>query len=178
MNNNLYMQNVYGTRLGQAYLFPIFVIEINNTKRMDIFENKKTKGIKSHIANLVAIANSDGNFSIAEKRLIFEIALKNGLSNEKVKSIIKSDKPIKFKIPKNDSKRFDQVADLAQMLLADGVYTEVEIDSCIELAEKLGFKKAMVGILVRKIVIGLSNGKTKEELKQECADFLTYEEKE
>jgi hypothetical protein len=144
---------------------------------MDLFNTKKTKGIKSHIANLVAIAQSDGNFSVAEKRLIFEIGVKNGLSNEKIKTIIKSNEPIKFKVPKNDSRRFDQVADLAQMLLADGVYNEAEIESCIELAEKLGFKKAMVGILVRKIVIGLSNGKTKEELKAECADFLTYEDK-
>src|SRR5690606_13159357 len=98
---------------------------------------------------------SDGNFSIAEKRLIFEIGLKNGLSNEKLKSIIKSDKPIKFKIPKNDSLRFDQVADLVKMLLADKAYKETEIDSCIDLAEKLGFKKAIVGVLVRKIVVGL-----------------------
>jgi len=141
---------------------------------MDIFDSKKTKGIKSHINNLVAIAKSDGNFSMAEKRLIFEIGIKNGLSNEKLKSIIKSDKPIKFKIPKDDSSRFDQVADLAQMLLADQVYNETEIESCIELAEKLGFKKAIVGVLVRKIILGLSNGKTKEELKAECADFLNY----
>jgi hypothetical protein len=142
---------------------------------MQIFNSKKTKGIKSHISNLVAIAKSDGDFSMAEKRLIFEIGLKNGLTNEKLKSIIKSDEPIKFKIPKNDSLRFDQVADLAEMLLADGVYNETEIESCIEIAEKLGFKKAMVGILVRKIVVGLSNGKTKEELKKECGDFLIYE---
>jgi uncharacterized tellurite resistance protein B-like protein len=141
---------------------------------MDLFQNKKTKGIKSHINNLVEIAKSDGNFSMAEKRLIFEIGLKNGLTNEKLKKIIKSDKPIKFKIPKNDSLRFDQVADLAKMLLADGSYTEAEIEACIELAEKLGFKKAMVGILVRKIVVGLSNGKTVEELKVECSDFLDY----
>ena len=143
---------------------------------MDIFGNKKTKGIKSHIANLVAIAQSDGDFSVAEKRLIFEIGVKNGLSNEKIKEIIKSNEPIKFKIPKNDSLRFDQLADLAEMLLADGVYEENEIDTCIELAEKLGFKKAIVGILVRKIVIDLYNGKTKEEVKKECADFLTYED--
>lgn len=142
---------------------------------MDIFDSKKTKGIKSHINNLVAIAKSDGNFSMAEKRLILEIGVKNGLSTEKIKSIIKSDKPIKFKIPKDDSLRFDQVADLAQMLLADQVYNETEIDSCIELAEKLGFKKAIVGVLVRKIIMGLSSGKTKEELKAECADFLTYQ---
>lgn len=143
---------------------------------MDIFNTKKTKGIKSHINNLVYIAKSDGNFSVAEKKLIFEIGLKNGLSNEKLKKIIRSEKPIEFKIPKNDSRRFDQVADLAKMLLADGSYTENEIEACIELAEKLGFKKAIVGILVRKIVIGLSEGKPVEDLKKECGDFLTYDE--
>lgn len=143
---------------------------------MDLFNTKKTKGIKSHISNLVAIAKSDGHFSMAEKRLIFEIGKKNGVSNEKVKDIIKSEEPIKFKIPKNDSLRFDQVADLAEMLLADGSYDESEIEVCIEIAEKLGFKKSIVGVLVRKIVTGLSNGQTKEELKNECGNFLSYEE--
>lgn len=143
---------------------------------MELFKKKKTKGIKSHINNLVQIAKSDGDFSVAEKKLIFEIGIKNGLSSGKLKKIIRSEKPIEFKIPKDDSRRFDQVADLAQMLLADGTYNESEIEACIELAEKLGFKKSMVGVLVRKIVIGLSEGKPVEELKKECGDFLTYAE--
>lgn len=141
---------------------------------MEIFESKKTKGIKSHINNLISIANRDGNFSIAEKRLIFNIGKRQGLSSDKLKSIIKSNEPIKFKLPENDSDRFDQVVELVEMLLADGVASETEIATCIELAEKLGFRKAIVGVLVRKLVLGMTEGKTALELKFECADFLRF----
>ncbi|MFL5731394.1 MAG: hypothetical protein ACJ75J_18035 [Cytophagaceae bacterium] len=142
---------------------------------MNIFPSKKTKGIKSHIANLVAIAQSDGNFSTAEKRLIFDIGKKNGLSTEKIKDIIKSEDPIKFKIPKTDSDRFDRVFDLVQMLLADGLKTEDELVVCFELAEKLGFRKAICGVLVRKILMGINAGLGHDQLKKECGDFLKYE---
>lgn len=143
---------------------------------MDLFNNKKTKGIKSHIANLVAIAQSDGNFSVAEKRLIFEIGEKNGLTKEKIKSIIKSTEPITFKVPKNDSDRFERVYDLVQMVLADGGKGEDEMDACIELSEKLGFRKAIAGVLVTKIEKSILQGISREQTKTESSDFLTYEE--
>jgi uncharacterized tellurite resistance protein B-like protein len=142
---------------------------------MNIFPSKKTKGIKSHIANLVSIAQSDGNFSMAEKRLVFDIGKRNGLSVDKVKEIIKSEEPVKFKIPKSDSERFDRIFDLVKMLLADGVKTEDELQVCLELAEKLGFRKAICGVLVRKILMGLNAGLGHEQLKKECGDFLKYE---
>jgi hypothetical protein len=144
---------------------------------MVLFETKKTKNLKSHLANLVAIANSDGNFSVAEKRLIFDIGVKNGLSIDEVKKIIKSDgNSIEFKTPDNDSDRFDELYDLVAMLLADGEWTEDELSNCIELAEKLGFRKAITGVLVRRIVT-LQSGeekKSKEEIRILCGDFLVY----
>lgn len=146
---------------------------------MVLFETRKTKNLKSHLANLVAIANSDGDFSVAEKRLIFDIGVKNGLSIDEVKKIIKSDgKTIEFKAPDNDAERFDELYDLASMMLADGECTEDELSNCIELAEKLGFRKAITGVLVRRIVTLQSSsegeGKSKEEIKILCGDFLTF----
>lgn len=146
---------------------------------MVLFETRKTKNLKSHLANLVAIANSDGDFSVAEKRLIFDIGVKNGLSIDEVKKIIKSDgKTIEFKAPDNDAERFDELFDLASMMLADGECTEDELSNCIELAEKLGFRKAITGVLVRRIVTLQSSsegeGKSKEEIKILCGDFLTF----
>jgi hypothetical protein len=145
---------------------------------MVLFETKKTKNLKSHLANLVAIANSDGDFSVAEKRLIFDIGVKNGLSIDEVKKIIKSDsKSIEFKVPDNDSDRFDELYDLASMVLADGVCSEDELSNCIELAEKLGFRKAITGVLVRRIVTlqsGDGEPKSKEEIKILCGDFLNF----
>ncbi|MCS6824557.1 MAG: TerB family tellurite resistance protein [Cytophagaceae bacterium] len=143
---------------------------------MILFESSKTKNIKSHIANLVAIAKSDGEFSIAEKRLIFDIGIKNGLSTEQIKKIIKSDKPIEFKMPDNDSDRFEELFDLVQMMMADGVCSEDELSNCIEIAEKLGFRNAIVGVLVRRIVTLMSGEepKSKEEIRILCSDFLNF----
>ncbi|WMJ74722.1 hypothetical protein RCC89_16330 [Cytophagaceae bacterium ABcell3] len=142
---------------------------------MELFESKKTKGIKSHIANLVAIAKSDGKFSVGEKKLVFQIGERNGITKEKVKKIIKSDKPIKFKVPDNDSARFDRVYDLVEMLLADGINEDDEVQAVIDITEKLGFRKAISGVLVNKIIRGVDDPeKTKADVKEECANFLTY----
>jgi uncharacterized tellurite resistance protein B-like protein len=146
---------------------------------MVLFETKKTKNLKSHLANLVAIANSDGDFSVAEKRLIFDIGVKNGLSIDEVKKIIKSDaKSIEFKAPENDAERFEELFDLVSMMQADGEVSEDELSNCIEIAEKLGFRKAITGVLVRRIVT-LQNGdagekKSKEEIRLLCGEFLNF----
>jgi hypothetical protein len=141
---------------------------------MEIFVSKKTKGIKSQIANLVAIANLDGNFSVAEKKLIFALGEKNGLSNDRIKEIIRSEEPIKFKAPETDSLRFDRVYECVQMLIMEDDNEDQKIDFCIELAIKLGIRMAVAGVLVRKIVDGLKSKKTNAVLKQECADFLSF----
>ena len=141
---------------------------------MEIFVSKKTKGIKSQIANLVAIANLDGNFSVAEKKLIFELGEKNGLSHDRVKEIIRSEEPIKFKAPENDSLRFDRVYECIQMVLAEGDNEDEKIDFCTELAIKLGIRMAVAGVLVKKIVDGMKDNKSHEVLKKESADFLSF----
>ena len=144
---------------------------------MELFK-KKTKGMKSHIANLVAIAKSDGNFSVAEKKLIYQIGERNGISREKVKEIIRTEESeIKFKVPKNDLDRFNKVYELVEMWHAEDK-AEKEMDICVEIAEKLGFRKAIVGVLVNKLQHGIVAGKTQEELQNECADFLDYKSKE
>lgn len=64
------------------------------------------------------------------------------------------------------------VMDMVEMLLADGIATETEIADCIAISEKLGFRKAITNVLVRKVIIDFSEGKTREEIKSACANFL------
>jgi hypothetical protein len=148
--------------------------EIRKVLFMEIFVSKKTKGIKSQIANLVAIANLDGNFSVAEKKLIFELGEKNGLSNDRIKEIIRSEEPIKFKAPETDSLRFDRVYECVQMVLMENDNEDQKIDFCTELAIKLGVRMAVAGILVKKIAEGIKSSKAHEVIKKESADFLTF----
>jgi len=141
---------------------------------MELFESKKTKGIKSQIANLVAIAQLDGNFSLAEKKLIFEIGERNGISKDRVKEIIKSEDSIKFKMPETDSLRFDRVYEAIEMVLVNAENEDEKTDFCIELAIKLGVRMAVAGVLVKKIISGMQSKKTQKAIKADCANFLNY----
>ena len=49
-----------------------------------------------------------------------------------------------------------------------------EMDFCIDMATKLGFRKAIVGVLVRKISMGVKDGHSREHIKKEAQAFLEY----
>ena len=61
---------------------------------------------------------------------------------------------------------------MVEMMLADGIVDDNEMDFCIEMAAKLGFKKSIVGVLVRKISLGVKDGQPRELIKQESQSFL------
>ncbi len=136
------------------------------------FENEQTKRIKSHILNLGALAKIDGHVDSAEMNYIIAIGKKNGLKQEEVRTLLANAHSAKFELPANDSERFDQIYDLVEMMLADGIVDDNEMDFCVEMASKLGFKEAIVGVLVRKISLGVKDGQSREHIKQESQAFL------
>ncbi|QNF33591.1 TerB family tellurite resistance protein [Adhaeribacter swui] len=136
------------------------------------FESEEIKRVKSHILNLGALAKIDGHVDSAEMNYIIAIGKKNGLRQEEVRSLLANAQSISFEMPHNDSERFDQIYDLVEMMLADGIVDDNEMDFCVEMAEKLGFKKAIVGVLVRNISLGVKDGQSREHIKQESQAFL------
>lgn len=138
------------------------------------FESEETKKLKSHITNLGALAKIDGHVDPAEINFIIAIGTKHGMRASEVKSLLADSSKITPQLPNNDSERFDQIYDLVEMMLADGIVDENEMDFCIHMATKLGFKKAVVGVLVRKISTGVKDGLTREHIKREAQAFLNY----
>lgn len=141
---------------------------------LTIFESKKTKVQKSHVRNLVALAKADGQVSASELEFIQKIGVKQGLKEAEITSIIEDTKTKELELPLNDAERFDQIFELVQMMTIDGQIDDNEMDFCILMAEKLGFRKAIVGVLVRKISLGLTTGLNKEAIKSESEAFLQY----
>jgi uncharacterized tellurite resistance protein B-like protein len=141
---------------------------------LTIFDTKKSKLQRSHLKNLINLAKADGVITDSEKEYIYKVGEKHGLKSSELDSMIMETSPVEVKIPSNDSERFDQIFDLVQMMLADGSIDDSEMDFCIVMAEKLGFRKAIVGILVRKISIGLSTGLDKDAIKKESESFLNF----
>ena len=141
------------------------------------FENEQAKKIKSHLLNLAALAKADGHIDAREMNFIIAVGKKNGINSTEVQSLVSGSKGFENSdLPTNDSERFDQIFDLVDMMLADGVVDETEMDFCIIMAEKLGFRKAIVGVLVRKISQGVKDGLPRERIKDESNSFLNYNE--
>ena len=138
------------------------------------FENEQAKKIKGHLLNLAALAKADGHIDAREMNFILAVGKKNGVNSTDVQALISGSKDAGNELTTNDSERFDQIFDLVDMMLADGVVDETEMDFCIMMAEKLGFRKAIVGLLVRKISQGVKDGLPRERIKDESTAFLNY----
>ncbi|MDX5419200.1 MAG: TerB family tellurite resistance protein [Hymenobacteraceae bacterium] len=138
------------------------------------FESEEVKKLKSHITNLGALAKADGHVDPTEMDFIISIGEKHGMKPSEVRSLLSHVEEVKPQLPTNDSERFDQIYDLVEMMLADGIVDESEMEFCISMAARLGFKKAIVGVLVRKISIGVKDGLSREDIKKEAQAFLNY----
>ncbi|MHC2990930.1 hypothetical protein OB13_04780 [Pontibacter sp. HJ8] len=136
------------------------------------FESEEIKKLKSHITNLGALAKVDGHLDPSEMNFIISIGQKHGMKAQDVRGLISNMDRVKTQLPTNDSERFDQIYDLVEMMLADGIVDENEMEFCINMAARLGFRKAIVGVLVRKISMGVKDGLTREAIKQEAQAFL------
>jgi hypothetical protein len=139
-----------------------------------MFEPRTSKKDTSHFRQLIALAKTDGLISESELELLYSIGAKNNFKTEEIDELLNDNSPLNLVIPSNDSDRFDQIFDMVQMMLADGVIDETEIDFCINLADKLGFRKAIIGVLVRKISMNISSGSDKEKIKEEAKSFLKF----
>ncbi|MBO9701083.1 MAG: TerB family tellurite resistance protein [Sporocytophaga sp.] len=138
-----------------------------------LFESKKDKKFKQHLRNLVFLAKVDGKLNEVERDLIFRIGLKYGLKDYFIAELIEEIPDFDFRLPASDYERFDQIYDLVQLMVSDGIVDDHELDFCVDMAERLGFRKAVVGVLVRKISQGVSNGQNKDLIRKEAEAFLT-----
>lgn len=140
----------------------------------ELFESKKTKKLKNHLRNLVALSCADGKIDESEKEILIKIGTRKGLKKGDIQKIIDNPGNSNFLPATTDDERFEQIYDLVELMLADGIAEDNELQFCIEMAEKLGFRKAVVGVLIRKITLSLLEGLDKETIKKEVRSFLVF----
>lgn len=139
-----------------------------------IFESKEKKIIKSHIRHLVRLAKSDGILHSDELRFIKKVGKKNGLTDKEIDGIVQNPTSVDIVLPKDNDERFYQIFDLVNLMLKDGEVNDAEIEFCMELANRLGFRKVIVGVLVSKMERGIRDGLSRKEIRRECEIFVNY----
>lgn len=139
-----------------------------------IFESEEKKAVKSHLRHMVRLAYADGDFHAKEKKFILRVGKENGLSRKEIDEIIENPTAIELHIPESRDEKFEQIFDLVNLMIKDGHVTDAELEFCQELANRLGFRKVIVGILVEKIERGIEAGLTRKKIKKECEIFINY----
>lgn len=107
--------------------------------------------IKEQLNVLINLAASDSKVADKEAKVIHMIGKANGMSKEEVDNMLKSPEPIGDLSAFSEDQKFENLYHLIQLMKIDGQVFKSEIHFCEQIAEKLGYKKAVVGELSSKI---------------------------
>lgn len=136
------------------------------------FDSKKVKENRDYIKGLVALAKIDNKIAKSEIECIYKIGEKKGLSRTDIYDIIRENYTGKLIVPDTIEERFEMLYDMIDVMLADGIIDDQEMDFCVDLAEKLGVRAATCGVLVTKMTTAMQTGVKKEKLYKEATPFL------
>ncbi len=107
--------------------------------------------IKEQLNVLINLAASDRTVGEKEAKIIHIIGKANGLSKDEVDAMLKKPQPIGDLSTLTEDQKFENLYHLIQLMKSDGHVFKSEIHFCEQMAEKLGYKKAVVGELASKI---------------------------
>lgn len=107
--------------------------------------------IKEQLNVLINLAASDRKVGEKEAKVIHLIGKANGLSKDEVETMMKTPQPIGDLSAFSEDQKFENLYHLIQLMKSDGQVFKSEIHFCEQIAEKLGYKKAVVGELSSRI---------------------------
>jgi uncharacterized tellurite resistance protein B-like protein len=107
--------------------------------------------IKEQLNVLINLAASDRNVGEKEAKVIHLIGKANGVSKDEIEAMMKNPKPIGDLSAYSEDQKFENLYHLIQIMKSDGQVFKSEIHFCEQIAEKLGYKKSVVGELSTRI---------------------------
>lgn len=99
---------------------------------------------KSHILNLVLLAQADGQWHENEKKFIADVAKRIGLTDQEHEDLLFSPESVQFVVAQSEEERITLLYDLLFMMKMDGGVSPQEEKMCMELGLRMGFNPMMV----------------------------------
>lgn len=129
---------------------------------------------KSHLINLITLANADEKLDIAEEAYLQNLASRHGITPEYLKMISRNEITNEaFVVPENPIDRLRQIFDLVCMMLVDGKLDEREVSLCIKMTARLGFGSDLVADLVKSIVSATEEGLQPDDVREEEIEYAS-----
>lgn len=115
------------------------------------------------ISVLVHLSNADKDFAEEERKFIYDVGERNGLSREEIDKIIENPAGIGDLKSLPPDEKFDYMLEVIQLMKVDNKVRQTEITFCEIMAMKLGYRAGIVPELSQHVY---SNAKTMTDLGQ------------
>lgn len=122
--------------------------------------------IRAQLSMLIKLANIDNDFAEDEKNMIYMVGKANGVTEEDIDQLLENPEPLPPVTDMSDDEKFEYLYNVVQLMKIDKEIYLSEIKYCEEVAEKLGFKKAVIAELSSKIYSNPSITANKDSLKK------------
>ncbi len=122
--------------------------------------------IRSQLSMLIKLANVDNDFAEDEKNMIYMVGKANGVPEAEIDALLENPEPLSPVVEMSDDEKFEYLYNVVQLMKIDKEIYLSEIKYCEEVAEKLGFRKAVIAELSSKIYSDPSITSNKEALKK------------
>jgi uncharacterized tellurite resistance protein B-like protein len=127
---------------------------------------------KEQLNILINLASSDNMVAEKELRLIRMIGVANKLSSEEIDEIIKNPQPVGDLSHLTEDQKFEYLYNIVQLMKADGQVFKSEIAFCEDVADRLGYKKAVIGELSSRIFSDPSITTDRAHVKEKAQQYL------
>lgn len=129
--------------------------------------------VKEQLNVMIQLAASDNEVADKEAKLIKMIGVSNGVSAEEIDEMLRNPgKPIGDLSTLTDDQKFEHLYHIVQLMKIDGQVFKSEIVFCENIAERLGYKKGVIGELSSKIFSDPSITADREHLKSKAQRYL------
>lgn len=127
---------------------------------------------KAELNVLINLAASDRNVAERESKLIHMIGKANGISTDEINQMLQNPKPIDKMDTLTNDEKFAHLYYLIQLMKMDGQVFRSEIVFCEQIAEKLGYKKAVVAEISQHVYSDPSITADRDMIKKKAEKYL------
>ena len=122
---------------------------------------------KEHYIHLIQVSKIDGNVSSSETEMLHKEGRKFGLTDPEIDNLIESESFDHYNTPYSLKDKFDQLYNIAELILADEVITDSEKRMMKRYAIVAGFRDELIDDLIDLLLIGVAKGDDEDSLLKE-----------
>ena len=127
---------------------------------------------KEHFIHLIQVSQIDGKVSQSEMELLHKQGKKFGLTDPEIDLLIRSEDQHLYDPPYSLHHKFDQLYNIAEMILSDEGIAEDEIRAVKRYALAAGFKDKHIDELIDLLLKGIRDNQSEDSLLSEFKNLI------